>query len=145
MRRPGMSLVIAGGLLVALAIPALSLKSVTSDIDELPQDLPVIMTYNADQGSVPAEGVTTTVVVKADDVRSGQVAAGIESLVAEVNSSVRSGQDPRSPTARTAPSRRSTSPTPGCGTDDASVTAMNEMRDDIIPATVGGVAGTRST
>ena len=46
MRRPGISLVVAGGLLVALAIPALGLKSVTSDIDELPQDIGVIVTYN---------------------------------------------------------------------------------------------------
>src|SRR5215216_3917723 len=39
MRRPGWSIVLAGGLLVALAIPALQLKSITSDIDQLPQDL----------------------------------------------------------------------------------------------------------
>ena len=31
--------------------------------------------------------MTTTVVVEADDVRSGPVAAGIDGLVAEVNSS----------------------------------------------------------
>jgi hypothetical protein len=32
-----LSIVLAGGLLVALAIPALQMKSVTSDVDELPQ------------------------------------------------------------------------------------------------------------
>ena len=80
MRRPGISLVLAGGLLVALAIPALGMKSVTSDIDELPQDLPVIVTYNKVKDLFPAEGVTTTVVVEADDVRSGPVAAGIDGL-----------------------------------------------------------------
>ena len=87
MRRPGISLVLAGGLLVALAIPALGMKSVTSDIDELPQDLPVIVTYNKVKDLFPAEGVTTTVVVEADDVRSGPVAAGIDGLVADVNRS----------------------------------------------------------
>ena len=87
MRRPGIALVLAGGLLVALSLPALGLKSVTSDIDELPQDLPVIVTYNKVKDIFPAEGVTTTVVVEADDVRSGAVAAGIDRLVADVNRS----------------------------------------------------------
>ena len=56
MRRPGISLVIAGGLLVALAIPALGLKSVTSDIDELPQDLAGDRDLQRGQGSVPRRG-----------------------------------------------------------------------------------------
>ena len=46
MRRPVLSLLVAGGALVALAIPALGLKSVTSGVDEMPNDIPVIQTYN---------------------------------------------------------------------------------------------------
>ena len=42
--------------MVALSIPALSLKSVTSDIDELPGDLPVIQTYNEVKRIFPLEG-----------------------------------------------------------------------------------------
>src|SRR3954468_2856995 len=46
MRRPGLSIVLAGGLLVLLAVPALQMKVVTSGIDQLPQDLPIIKTYH---------------------------------------------------------------------------------------------------
>jgi uncharacterized membrane protein YdfJ with MMPL/SSD domain len=87
MRHPVLSIVLAGGLLVALAIPALQMKSVTSDIDELPQDLPVIVTYNKVKDVFPTEGVTATVVVEADDVRSGAIAAGIADLQGEVKAS----------------------------------------------------------
>ena len=116
MRRPGISLVLAGGLLLALAIPALGMKSVTSGIDELPQDLPIIVTYNKVKDVFPSEGVTTTVVVEADDVRSGAVAAGIERLIGKTNQSERSRREPRSSTAATARSRRSTCRAPEAAT-----------------------------
>ena len=87
MRRPGLSILIAGGLLVALAIPALQMNIVTSGVDEFPQDEPVIQTYNKVKEVFPTEGVTATVVVEADDVRSGPAAVGIAELRSEVNGS----------------------------------------------------------
>ena len=79
-RRPLLSVVLAGGLLVALAIPALHMKTVISGVEDLPQDLAVIKTYDQVKEIFPSEGVTTVVVVEADDVRSGDVAAGIAAL-----------------------------------------------------------------
>ena len=142
MRRPGLSIVLAGGLLVALAIPALQMKIVTSGIDELPQDLPVIVTYNKVKEVFPTEGVTASVVVEADDVRSGATAAGIADLRAEVK-----GSDAFLPGTEVIYSDDGTVaqinvPTPGNGTDAPSTNALNDLRDDIIPATVGGVEGT---
>ena len=142
MRHPGLSLVLAGGLLVALAIPALQMKIVTSGIDELPQDLPVIVTYNKVKEVFPVEGVTASVVVEADDVRSGATAAGIADLRAEVK-----GSDAFLPGTEVIYSDDGTVaqinvPTPGNGTDAPSTNALNDLRDDIIPATVGGVEGT---
>jgi uncharacterized membrane protein YdfJ with MMPL/SSD domain len=141
MRHPVLSLLLAGGVLVALAIPALQMKSVTSDIDELPQDLPVIVTYNKVKEVFPAEGVTATVVVEADDVRSGGTAAGTAALRREVESS-----DAFLPGTEVIYSDDGTVaqinvPTRGNGTDAASVNALNELRDEIIPATVGRADG----
>src|SRR3954447_24161443 len=68
MRHPGISLVGTGALLVALALPALGMKSVTSAVDQLPDDLPIIVTYNKVKKVFPQEGVTATVVMKVDDV-----------------------------------------------------------------------------
>ena len=69
MRRPWLAIIVAGGALLALAVPALSMKMVVSSADDLPQDLGVIKTYNKLRHAFPAEGVTADVVVKADDVR----------------------------------------------------------------------------
>jgi uncharacterized membrane protein YdfJ with MMPL/SSD domain len=142
MRHPVLSILLAGGLLVALAIPALQMKSVTSDVDELPQDLPVIVTYNKVKEVFPSEGVTATVVVEADDVRSGAITAGIADLEGEVNAS-----DAFRPGTEVIYSRDDTVaqinvPTRGNGTDAASTNALSELREVIVPATVGRVDGT---
>ena len=141
MRRPGLSILLAGGLLVALAIPALQMKSVTSDIDQLPQDLPVIQTYNKVKEVFPTEGVTATVVVEAADVRSGAAGTGIADMQAAVE-----GSDEFLPGTEVIYSDDGTVakinvPTRGTGTDAASTNALNELRDEIIPATVGRVDG----
>jgi uncharacterized membrane protein YdfJ with MMPL/SSD domain len=141
MRRPGLSIVLAGGLLVALAVPALQMKSVTSGVDDLPQDIAVIQTYNKVKKVFPTEGVTATVVVEADDVRSGATAAGIADLRAEVK-----GSDAFRPGTEVIYSDDGTVaqvdvPTRGNGTDAASTNALDELRDEIIPATVGQVEG----
>jgi len=142
MRRPGVSIVLAGGLLVLLAVPALQMKVVTSGIDQLPQDLPIIKTYDKVRAVFPSQGVTATVVVQADDVHSGATAAGIAALRRRV-----AGSDAFRPGTEVSYSADGTVaqidvPTPGNGTDAPSVRGLDELRDTIIPATVGRVDGT---
>jgi uncharacterized membrane protein YdfJ with MMPL/SSD domain len=142
MRHPGWSIVLAGGLLVALAIPALQMRIVTSGIDQLPQDLPIIKTYDKVRAVFPTEGVTATVVVQADNVRSGATAAGIAALRTQVADS-----NAFKPGAEVTYSADNTVakvdvPTPGNGTDAASTRALDVLRGTIVPATVGRVDGT---
>ena len=143
MRRPGLSIALAGGLLVALAIPALQMKIVTSGVEQLPNDLPIIVTYDKVKAVFPTEGVVATAVVEADDVRSG-AAAG--SGIAELRTAV-DGSNAFKPGTEVIYSKDGTVaqiniPTPGTGNDAASVRALNVLRDEIIPATVGNVPGT---
>ncbi len=142
MRRPGISLVLAGGLLLALAIPALGMNSVTSDVEELPADLPVIQTYNKVKKVFPAEGVTATVVMEVDDVKAPGPTTAIAALVNQVD------RFPKlfKPGTELIESEDGTVaqiniPTIGSGTDEASLDALNKLRDDIVPATVGAVDG----
>ena len=142
MRRPRLAIVLAGGLLVALSIPALSMKIVTSDIDELPQDLPVIQTYNEVKKVFPAEGVTATVVMEVDDVKAGGPTTGIAGLVERVDANPKLFK----PGTELIESQDGTVaqiniPTIGSGTDQASLDALNKLRDEIVPATVGAVDG----
>jgi RND superfamily putative drug exporter len=142
MRRPGIALILAGGLLVALSIPALGMKGVNADIDELPGDLPVIQTYTEVKKVFPAEGVTATVVMEADDVQAPGPTTGIAALTERVDASPKLFK----PGTELIESKDGTVaqiniPTVGSGTDQASLDALKALRDDIVPATVGAVEG----
>src|SRR3954451_10904325 len=80
MRRAWVAIALAGGFLVALAIPALGMNITVSSVDDLPQDLAIVQTYNKLTDAFPAEGVTVDVAVQGEDLRSGDEAAGIAAL-----------------------------------------------------------------
>ena len=92
----------------------------------------------------PTEGVTATVVVEADDVHAGAAAAGIAALRAQVDRSdaflpgteVIYSKDGTSPRSTSRPAATAPTPHPR---------RPHELRDKIIPATVGRVDGARST
>ncbi len=141
-RRPWLSIVLAGGALIALSIPALHMKTVISGVDDLPQDLAVIQTYNQVKEVFPSEGVTTVVVVEADDVRAGDV-------VHPDHRAPGSGQGVRLVPARDIGTYSDDGtvaeidiPSKGSGTDAASAAALDEVRNQIVPATVGQVDAT---
>ena len=142
MRRPWLAIVLAGGFLVALSIPALQMKTVITGVDDLPQDIAVIETYNEVKAVFPIEGVTTTVVIEADDVRSTEVATQMAALHDRVDAS-----DSFLPGTSVTFSDDNTVakidiPSRGTGTDAASSAALDEIRNEIVPATVGSVEGT---
>jgi uncharacterized membrane protein YdfJ with MMPL/SSD domain len=140
MRRPVLSLLVAGGALVALAIPALGLKSVTSGVDEMPDDIPVIQTYNKVKKVFPQEGVTATVVMEVPDVQAGAPTQAIADLTDRVQRNpqlFKHGTELIESKDRTV--AQINIPTIGSGTDQASLDALNKLRDDIVPATVGAV------
>ncbi len=81
------------------------------------------------------------VVVKAGDVRSGEVAASIDALAAKAAESdtfIGPAEVTYSDDGTVA---SITLPSNGNGTDDASIAALDELRDEIVPATVGAVDG----
>src|SRR4051794_36508122 len=139
MARPVVAIVLAGGLLVALAIPALQMKAVTSGVDDLPQDIPVIATYNKVKAVFPAEGVTALVVVEADRVRAGATAAGITAMINRVERSDAFRPGTHVEYSRDGTVAKITVPTQGTGTDPPAMNALDELRDEIIPATIGRV------
>ena len=141
MRRPVISIVLAGGLLLALAIPALGMNVVQTGTDDLPKDLPAVQTYDRYREAFPSEANAVTVVVEADDVTRGPVAAGIDELVreAEASETLLDGTDVTVSSDGTVASVDI--PTRGTGTDDQSMSALDEVRDELVPATVGAVEG----
>ena len=80
LRRPLLSAVLAGGLLVALALPALQLRMVKPGPDTFPQSLPAVQTYERMQQAFPGSALPANVVVKAPDVKAPEMQAAIQRL-----------------------------------------------------------------
>jgi RND superfamily putative drug exporter len=141
MHRPALAAVLAGGLLVALAIPALQMRIVTSGVDQLPQDLPIIVTYNKVKAIFPAEGVVATVVIQGKHVRANPIAAGITAMRQAAGASKAFRPGAKISYSKDGTLAQVDLPTPGSGNDPPSIHALNVLRDQIIPATIGRVAG----
>src|SRR4051812_2855618 len=80
LRRPLLSAVLAAGLLLALAAPALQLRMATPGPDTFPKSLTVVKTYNRMQQAFPGEALPANVVVKAADVNAPAVREAIQRL-----------------------------------------------------------------
>ncbi len=141
MRRPVLSIVVAGGALLALAVPGLGLNTVVTGPSDFPQDLEIVQTYNRVQEAFPSESTQLAVVVEADDVRSGQITSAVDRLIDEADRS-----DVLLPGTTVTSSKDGSVaeiliPTPGDGSDAAGEAALDEVRNDLVPATVGAVGG----
>jgi uncharacterized membrane protein YdfJ with MMPL/SSD domain len=142
MRRPVFCGLAATGFLVVLAIPAFGLHTAESGVNAFPQDLPVIKTYERMQAAFPGAQEPAQVVVSADDVTSPRVKAGLRDLRA------RAQRDPGSfgrPVIVDISRDRSVAdlelPLKGSGSDSRSNAALEKLRSQLVPATVGRVPG----
>src|SRR5262249_33377553 len=80
LRRPVLSVVLAGGLLVALAVPALQLRMATAGPDTFPKKLAVVKAYDRMQQEFPGKALPANVVVRAPDVNAPAVRNAIAEL-----------------------------------------------------------------
>ena len=144
LRRPVVSLIVAGGLLVALAIPALSMNTVNPGFNSLPRDLPVMQTYDKLMAAFPGGPQPAIVAVQADDVTAPEVQAGIKAMTDEA---LASGQMSEPVTTTVSPDKTLAVvdiPMQGDGTDKVSESALATLREDVIPATIDRVGGVRA-
>jgi uncharacterized membrane protein YdfJ with MMPL/SSD domain len=142
LRRPLVSALAATAVLVALAVPALGMQTSLGGIDETSRDLEVMQTYDRIQAAFPSEGSMEMVVVKADDATSTEVISAIDSL--ETRAQQRSGLFEGQATVDVSSDHTVATvalPTTGNGTDDLSNRAVDALRDDLVPATLGQVDG----
>jgi RND superfamily putative drug exporter len=144
MRRPLVAAVAAGGLLVALSIPAFSMHTAQPGLDTLPRDIGVVQTYDRIQQHFPGEELPASVVIEADDVNSAEVQAGIREMTSRAVAS-----DGFHGPADVEVSADGTVadvelPIVGDGTNERSVAALEDLRGEIIPTSFEGVAGARA-
>ena len=141
LRRPLVSAVAATALLVALAVPALGMKTVTPGVQGISRDLPVMQTYDAVQAAFPGGPLPASVVVQARDVTAPEVQQGIAGLR---DAALATGMMSEPVDLTVNPDRTLAIvniPLAGAGTDDASNEALAVLREDVVPATIGAVGG----
>jgi RND superfamily putative drug exporter len=142
LRRPLLSALLSGGLLVALALPTLGMHTATPGIESISRDIPVVQTYDRIQTAFPSESVPVKVVVEADDVTAPAVSRGIDELKAAT--AKREDLYEGAPTVEVSPDKSVAAisiPSVGNGTDADSNRALDELREHLVPATLGATAG----
>jgi uncharacterized membrane protein YdfJ with MMPL/SSD domain len=80
LRRPLVALLLAGGVLISLAVPSLRLHTADPGADDLPQGLPPVQTLNRIGAAFPGAPDSAAVVVKAGDVTSPSMKAAVQRL-----------------------------------------------------------------
>jgi RND superfamily putative drug exporter len=141
MRHPLAALVASVGVLLAVAIPALQMNTVVSGAEDLPRDIPVVQTYDRVTEAFPGEAAGATVVVEADQVGSGPVAAAIDSVVREAEADPQVAGDVEVEVSRDGSVAAVQIPTVGSGSDATATRAMEGIRNEIVPAAFAGVEG----
>jgi uncharacterized membrane protein YdfJ with MMPL/SSD domain len=139
LRRPALSAALAGGLLVALAVPAFQLHTANPSIETYPQNL--LTTYNRLRTAFPGTDVAASVVVKAPNVEAPAVQEAIGQLKwRALDSGVMN--EPIDVDINAAKTVANVSiPVEGNGTDSTSNAALTALREEIVPPTVGSLAG----
>jgi uncharacterized membrane protein YdfJ with MMPL/SSD domain len=139
LRHPLVSALAAGGLLIVLAIPTLSIHTATPGTETLPQNLSVVKTYNKVQQAFPGGPIPAVVAVSADNVTSPQVSAAIVNLRKQAAANPLFKQPV---TTSVSPDRTVAEvdiPLAGDGSDSQSKAALAQLRDNLVPATIGRV------
>jgi RND superfamily putative drug exporter len=140
LRRPLLSAVVSGGLLLALAAPALQLRIAQPGPEaEFPKSLAIVQTYDRMQQEFRGTALPANVVVKAPDVNAPELRAAIDRLERRALASGQMRQPITVDVNDAATVANITIPIAGKGTDPASNTALAQLRDEIVPQTVGAV------
>jgi len=139
LRHPIVSVVLAGGLLVAIAFPAYQLKTAQPSIDTYPQKF--LVTYNRLKAAFPGTENTAQVVIKATNVDSTAVNEAIGQLRwRALDSGVMN--EPIDVDVNAAKTVAVVNiPTEGNGSDATSEQALATLRNEIIPPTLGTLTG----
>ena len=137
LRHPIPTIILSGGFLIALCLVALQLKTVVPGAETYPESLPAVKTYNKMQQAFPGGQNPAEVVIQAPDVRSPQVAEAIGQLTWRALATDVMRQPILTDFNNAGTVAVVSIPFAGSGTDDTSNRALQILRHDLLPNTVG--------
>ena len=139
LRRPVVSAVAAGAVLIALTVPALSLNTATTGVDDI--SIPEIEPLKKFDAAFPGGNDPAVVAIQADDVRLPAVQDAIVELKQEALASGQMKGPIELEVSRDSTVAQLAIPLAGTSTDDKSQAALATLRDDLLPSTLGEVEG----
>ncbi|MDT9695021.1 MMPL family transporter [Streptomyces sp. P17] len=142
LKRPMVSVVVATGALLAVAAPAIGMKTQNLTLDqEFGDSLPIVQTYNRVNDAFPGGSEPAEVVVKADDINSAEVQGALADFKREA---VDSGAS-RGPVEIKLHDAQNLAfvyvPLVGGSDLDKAGENLEKLRDEVRPATLGKVDG----
>ncbi|MEV4557520.1 MMPL family transporter [Kitasatospora sp. NPDC049285] len=145
LRRPLAAAVIAGGLLLGLAAPTLTMHTANLTIQQqLPEGNALVATSARIEAAFPGSPAPATVVVKARDITSPEMTRAL----AELQSRALATGKMHGPTNLQVHAAQNVAtvdiPLYGTGNDAVSAEALKTLRTEVVPATVGKVPGTEA-
>ncbi len=140
--RPVVSVAVAAGALLAIAAPALGMKTEQLTLDkEFGDSLPIVQTYNRLNEAFPGGSEPAEVVVKADDIN----APGVKSALADFRERAISSGASRGPVEIKLHDEQNIAfvyvPLVGGSDLDKAGVSLDKLRDEVRPATLGKVDG----
>ena len=133
LRRPWTAMLVSGGSLLILALPALGMHTKLPNLTDLPHDLAIVRTYDRIQQAFPGSQTPAVVVVKATNVDTPQMARAYDRFRQRA---VASGDLFAPFTVSMNPDKtvaRIDFAIAGNGDNKASFTALHTLRDEVIP------------
>jgi uncharacterized membrane protein YdfJ with MMPL/SSD domain len=140
LRRPTLSAIAATALLLALAVPVLTMHTSLPGLESLPKGVATVATIDRLQQAFPGNVQPAIVAVEADIEAPATTAA----IAAFRRQALASGQMRAPVEVEVNPGRtlaRVTVPLAGDGTDARSTAALHTLRDRILPDTIGTLPG----
>lgn len=140
--KPLLAAVVATGALLAVAAPAVGMKTENLTLDqEFGDSLPIVQTYNRVNEAFPGGSEPAEVVVRADDINAAEVKAALADFRAQA---VDSGAS-RGPVEIRVHGRQNVAfvyvPLVGGSDQDMAAASLVKLRDEVRPATLGTVDG----
>jgi RND superfamily putative drug exporter len=141
MRRPKLAVVLSGGLLIAMSLPILGMHTELPGYETYSRSMPVMQTYDRIQAAFPGGPAPAMVVVEAADVTAPQVVGGIEKMSDQAIESGVANKPVDVEVSKDKSVAIVSLPLAGNATDDRAMTALEELRGDVLPATLDKVDG----
>jgi RND superfamily putative drug exporter len=142
-RRPLIWTVAAGGALLALALPALGMRTSLPGAESLPKSFAVVDAYDRLTAAFPQDGTTVDVVVQAPAAASARVEAALQKgFTAALATGTVVGAEPEVAASTDGTVHILSLAVPVEESDPRLATAVDAVRADVVPAVRSALAGT---